>query len=377
MSARIRTAGEEGIALVTTIVVVAIMLVLGTALFGIVLTQTGQTRTERVGDSAFNLAEAALNADAFLLGRNWPQAASAPLCGTPAQTLSGTLATPADTTTLSGQVRSVLAQTYTGGDVTAASRWWVNTCAEGGRNAWDDSLLNGLAYDTSTLPGPRRLWVRAEAEVGGRRRAVVGLVQAGQSPVFPPNLAVVTGAMGADITSTLGTLTGEALAGPLLTNIVAPTGTNQPVISGTVGLRCSLLDGDLSTLLSGDGCLSALFKTTSGLPAPLNRLLQSNRYVDFRSDTTISADQLATLREQAQASGTYFPKATYAAGAVGAAGGPCLPSGSAGKVVFIERVGDGTGSCVLNVTTSAPRAPRRWSSARAASGSPAAARSPA
>lgn len=351
---------EDGFALVTTVALVAIMLVIGTALLSVVLTQTAQTRTERVDDSAFNLAEAALNAEAFLLGRNWPQsAAQRPVPGSPAapcggspgnlgQTITGplTAAAASPSPTVTDQVQSILSQTYAGGGASATSRWWVTACEEGGRTAWDDSLLDGLSYDpsvaTAPAPRPRRMWVRAEALVDGRRRAVVGLVQVGQARVFPSDLAVVTGQMGADLTSTLGTLNGGQVAGPLLSSLVAPSSPNRPVIDGTVGLRCSLLDQ--SALL---GCLSGVFKTTSGLNPSLSGLLQSNDYVDFRSDTAIAGDQLALLRQQAQASGTYYPTDSAGQGTV-AAGAPCLPAGSAGKVVFIEQIGDGTGSCLLN-----------------------------
>jgi type II secretory pathway pseudopilin PulG len=343
-----RARDQRGIALVTTVLVVGVMLVLGTAMFALVLTQTGQTRTERVNQSSFNLAESVLNADAFLLGRNWPQSsgqvpnpgASATPCS--GQTLTGTVATPASTTTPAGQIQSVLAQTFTGGDVSSASRWWVTACESGGRTAWDDALLAGAAYDPSVAADPtaksRRMWVRAEALVRGRRRAVVGLVQAGQTPVFPRNLAVVTGTWGtSDLVNTVGTvLTGQAL-GPLLGMVLG--GTN-PIVAGTVGLRCSLLDQ--SVLL---GCLAGLFKATSA--TPLGPLLQGNHYVDFRSDTVIRADQLAQLRRQAQAMGTYYATDSSGAGTV-AAGAACLPANSAGKIVFIEKVGNGTGSCVLN-----------------------------
>jgi hypothetical protein len=343
-----RVRDEQGIALVTTVLVVAVMLTLGTAMFALVLTQTEQTRTERVGQSSFNLAESVLNAQAFVLGRNWPQSsAQVPSPGAPAspcsgQTLTGTVSTPANPSTPAGQIQSVLAQTFGDGDVDAGSRWWVTTCEAGGRTAWDDSLLGGAAYDPSVAADPtaksRRMWVRAEVDVKGRRRAVVGLVQAGQSPVYPRNLAVITGTWGtSDLVNTVGTLlTGQAL-GPLLGMVVG--GTN-PIVAGTVGLRCSLLDQ--SVLL---GCLSGLFKATSMLG--LGSLLQGNDYVDFPADSAIRPEQLAQLRRQAQATGTYYATAANGAGAV-AAGAPCLPAGSAGKIVFIEKVGDGTGSCVLN-----------------------------
>jgi flagellar basal body-associated protein FliL len=61
---------ERGSVLVIAIAVVAIMLVAGTALLSVVLTQTDQTQKQRTGESTFNLAEATLNVQAFLLARD-------------------------------------------------------------------------------------------------------------------------------------------------------------------------------------------------------------------------------------------------------------------------------------------------------------------
>jgi hypothetical protein len=343
---------QEGAALVTTVIAVAIMVSLGFGMLSIVDTQTALTRTERASEAAFNLAEGALNAEAFLLGRNWPRgtaqmpapsSAAAPCSG---QTMTGTLADPpaSATPSLRDQVQSLLAQTHRGAATT--SQWWVTACEQGGRSAWDASLLNGAAYDPSVVASPaarpRRMWVRAEALVGGRRRAVVALVQAGQQPAYP-NLAVVTGTMGADLGNTLSTLTN----GPLLSGVLNILITQEPMFVGDIGLRCSLLDA--TALLS---CVSGLFKATS--MTALGPLLQSNNYVNYRSDSVLSGDQLAQLRQQAQDSGTYYGTTGAGAGTV-AANAACLPAGAAGKIVFIEQVGDGTGSCILN-TTSTPAA---------------------
>jgi len=345
---------EDGTALLTTILVMSIMLVLGFALLSVVDTQTAQTRQERQSESAFNLAEAALNAEAFLLGRNWPyKASSVPNAASPVapcsgQTVTGNLTTPAATTTMRDQIQSILAQTARSSGGSTAPNWWVTVCEAGTHSAWNSGVLNGNAYDptvaSSPTAKPRRMWVRAEAHVDGHRRAVVALVQAGQAPVFPTNLAVVTGKMSADLTTTSGQVLTGGVVGPLINSL---TGGGDPLISGPIGLRCSLLDN--AELL---GCLNGVFKATSiTTVAPL---LQANDVVDFRSDTTISAEQLALLRQQAKADGTYYGTTSLDAGTV-TSGGTCLPAGnaaSAGKVIFIEKVGDGTGSCILNTAGS-------------------------
>ena len=338
-----RLRNEQGIALPTTIILVAIMLVMGAAILQVVTTQATQTTRDRVGESAFNLAEATLNAQAFLLGRNWPQASVAGTCD--ANTLTGDLTDPGTVAspTLTQQVQSILAQTYNGSGNPTASSWHVTACTEGGRDSWDASLLNGLAYDAAPAgSGPRRMWVRAEGLVSGRKRAVVGLVQAGKAPVFPPNLAVVAGKMGADITTTAGQPLTGGIVGPLLTSIVGGSGKSST--AGNIGLRCSLLDQALLPT-----CLNGIFKATS--MTTVAPLLQGNNYFDFRSDQTISNDLIAQLRQQAKTTGTYYPNSGATGGV--ANGASCLPAGSAGKVIFIEQVGDGTGSCILNTTNTA------------------------
>jgi hypothetical protein len=337
---------ERGNALVTAVLVVAMMAGLGTAMVSIVDTQTSESRVQRSTDTTFNLAEGALNAEAFLLGRNWPQStanmptpagAASPCSG---QTTTGTLDVPAasPTPSLGDQVQSILAQTYTGSTTTTGAKWWLTACQDNGRNAWDASLLNGLAYDptiaSDPTPKPRRMWVRAEAKIDGRRRAVAALVQAGQQPVYP-NLALVTGIIGGDLGNALTNLTN----GPLLSSLLGALINQEPMFVGNVGLRCSLLDS--ASLLS---CVSGVFSVTSALLP----FLTANNYVHYTSDSVANDDQLAQLRQQAQQSGTYYPLTSAGAG-TGPAGGACLPAGSAGKVVYIEQLGPtGTGSCTLN-----------------------------
>lgn len=340
-----RLQDEQGIALVTTIVLTAVMLVLGAAILGLVITQTGETKVERSGESAFNLAEATLNADAFLLGRSWPQTPVAGTCK--ANEITGDLTAPATTTLLKDQVQSILQQTYDGSSNATSSKWWVTACADGGRDSWDASLLNGLSYDTApTTAGPRRMWVRAEAEINGHNRAVVGLVQAAHQPVFPSNLAVVTGKIGTDLGTSLNSITN----GTLLNSIKSLLIQNDPMIVGNVGLRCSLLDGGTPPLT---GCITGVLKATS--MTSLGPLLSANNYAHFSSDSTISSEQVALLRQQAKATGTYLANTSSAVGGV-ADGASCLPAGSAGKIVFIEQVGDGTGSCIINASGGASAA---------------------
>jgi Tfp pilus assembly protein PilX len=79
---------EQGWVVVTAIVLMTIMLGIGLAMFAQADTQSGQSRTERTRESAFNLAEGLLQAESVVLQNNWPSdvpcAANTNSCGYPA-----------------------------------------------------------------------------------------------------------------------------------------------------------------------------------------------------------------------------------------------------------------------------------------------------
>jgi Tfp pilus assembly protein PilX len=341
---------QEGVAVVTAIVLMTIMLVMGATMLALVDAQSEQTSQQRSTESSFDLAEATLSAAEFLLAHNWPQTVTGGSCDS--QTISGTLTEPADSApaSLSTQVQRLLAQTYEGA-ASSSSRWWVTLCdwAQTQYSSWDQSLLNGPGYDTSPAAQPRKLWVRAESLVAGRHRAVVGLVQTGQVPVFPPGYSVVTGSMGAELPSTVSDVLAGDLVGPLL-------GTHPVFEGGVVGLRCSLLDQDQlladSELL---GCLSGLFTTVNALSMPVSSLVNGTEYVHFESDSLLGDDEIASLRRQAETTCTYYALSSCQASSIDSGASCGVSTATAGKVVFIEQVGDGSGYCILD-TSSNPSA---------------------
>lgn len=332
-----RLRSEGGFALATTVVLMAIMLIMGLALLSLVDTQSEQVRDERVGQSAFNLAEAALSAESLLLGRSWPQSIAA----TPGQsdtrcgdhTLTGDLSDPGPTeVSLRDQVQDVLHQTYEDGDIAADARWWVTACRYTGTDSWNNSHLEQMAYDDAAGTGPRRMWVRAQGRVDGRMRAVAGLVQANQQPAFPGGYGVVTGTLGAEVGNALSEVTSGDLADVLL--------DTQPLIEGKTGLRCSVLDTD-----DGDLCLSGVFTATSELG--LGSLLQNSQYVRYRSGSVLTEEQVSQLRQQAQTSGQYYESWTEAA---------CPAMSDPDQVVFIDEIQTTSGSCTLDTAGSKARA---------------------
>ena len=65
------TDDEGGWALVTALMLMVVRVVAGLSLMSAIDTQTTSSATERHGETAFNLAEGALNAQLFALSRDW------------------------------------------------------------------------------------------------------------------------------------------------------------------------------------------------------------------------------------------------------------------------------------------------------------------
>src|SRR5690606_36029054 len=88
---------EEDGSVVVAVVALTLMLVIGFGTYSVVGTQTRLSGEERVRESAFNLAEGALNAQTFVIGRlgpgslargypeRCPDSADSPLCPDPAR----------------------------------------------------------------------------------------------------------------------------------------------------------------------------------------------------------------------------------------------------------------------------------------------------
>jgi len=74
MRARLRN--ESGFALIGALLILIILMGIGVALVSMSDTQQNQSGGQRVKESAFNLAEAALNAEALQLGHSRPSTAT-------------------------------------------------------------------------------------------------------------------------------------------------------------------------------------------------------------------------------------------------------------------------------------------------------------
>ena len=75
-SIRARLSEERGWGLVSSVLVVGILISLSLPLLSLVDAQQSQSAHERKSESSFNLAEAALDASMFVLGKDWPALAT-------------------------------------------------------------------------------------------------------------------------------------------------------------------------------------------------------------------------------------------------------------------------------------------------------------
>jgi type II secretory pathway pseudopilin PulG len=181
---RAQLAGERGWGLISSVLVVGILLSLSLPLLSLVDIQQGQTANERVSESSFNLAEAALDASVFVLGKDWPARASGaypPTC------------TAASTSDLNCPSPDLLTRTYAGGDYTSAG-WSVQVRDDTGTEYYDPDPVHGVParprYDAN---GNGKVWVRADAHSQQADRTLVALVRRIDSVIPFPRNAVTAG----------------------------------------------------------------------------------------------------------------------------------------------------------------------------------------
>ena len=183
---------ERGSALVTAILVMAIMMSIGLPLMTIVDTQQRATAGERLHESSFNLADAVLNAQVFVLSNSWPTTA-VPTC------------TEASTS-LRCPDPSAIAAAYSGADYETKA-WTIQVHDDGGTAAdyYDESAIdNEPAYDANTNGV---VWVRADARGTGQTQSLVAQVKMTEHVENFPRHVATTGYMKIDHIHKNGILT--------------------------------------------------------------------------------------------------------------------------------------------------------------------------
>jgi hypothetical protein len=320
-----RLRDERGTVIVTAVMMLMVMVALGLAVLSQVDTQTTQSRKERERESSFNLAEAALSAQTFVLGRRGTGTATIPYPASCSLAASSHFYCPAS---------AQLMRSYNGSggsgqvDFDSATTWttWVRDDANPTTGApvlfWDDAFLtNGswarydkagaFAANGTSIPN-RHVWVRAEATVKGKTRALIAYVRIEDKAVNFPQYAVLA-----------GSVRGQNNGNKTLVN-----STGSPL---GLGVRCA--DPPPSA-----NCIDLSPTKGPQLVPPDHYELNipGNNATVPPDNPAIDADALQSLEDVAKASGTYYPT---------------CPANPNGDVVVIENAS----SCLWN--NSAPAAP--------------------
>jgi type II secretory pathway pseudopilin PulG len=303
---------EDGWTVISALLVGVVVLSLGLAVLQTVDVQSRQSGAERARESAFQLAESALNNTSLQLGRVWPASTSTayPVCtqaSTPSSTCIGTGLAPNYTSTVAGAPRG-------GVDFNAAPTWQVTVIDDlDGPSYYSESLLTRnpapCACDLAgaTGGGPDGfLWVRAESTVAGHTHVLVQLVGQGAPQVEAlPNNAITAGWFK---TSNRG-------------RKVIVDAKGNSATAGTVSVRCASSGAPTASnpclgydeakgQLTPKGAYKASYTDGSATPNATNR-------------TILTPAALARLKQRAQSLGTYY------------AAGSCPPS-LTGDLVFVE-----------------------------------------
>jgi Tfp pilus assembly protein PilX len=274
---------EGGWALVTALM--AVMVVGGASLMAAVDTETNSSKVERQRETAFNLAEAALNAQLFALSRDWAgKGMAANAAANTAANPYPAWCTPASTST---RCPSSPALTSAFASADAAGATWNTTVRDDGASPLDtfyseDAIANQPGYDANKNG---RLWVRAQATARGQTRTIVALVQAHVQEEDILHAAVAAGRLN---------LTNDG---------------NKPLIDGggPVSVRCAMVPSDPNGPCLGQEFGSGRFKDQPDLMQFLQTQIPGTTPTSNPAmGPAMTPDAVARLKARAIADGTYF-----------------------------------------------------------------------
>lgn len=296
---------EEGSALVTAIVLVTVMVMLGLAVYAMADTEQKQAGEERVRESAFVVAEAALDAQVLQLSRTFPLVAAQAY---PASCAAGaaTATTCPDPAALSGS--------YTGGDYASqcngspVTQWStrVRDNSRGAEKYYTRSIADGNEAWDANADGA--LWVRADGVAGCRSRSLVTLVASREiSLPFPRNILTANWFRTTNMGKKVIVDTEGKFAMP---PDIRPDPSQQSSQPADLSVRCDPPP-------SSGACLG--FDPAKGQVAP------NTAKVAPSPSPMLSATQIDSIRALAKSLGTYYPVGT-------------CPTSLTGKAVFVEEL---------------------------------------
>jgi Tfp pilus assembly protein PilX len=298
---RRRASGEEGWALLTAVMLMGIMATFALGTSAMVDNQQRQSAAGRERETAFNLAEAALNAQIYALTTHWPGRGGA---------TNSAVAYPASCTPASTDSRcpnpATLSALFNSADTASGSTWTAmvrdNSGAAGAATFWSESMVNAAPrYDAN---GDGRVWVRSNAVARGHGRTMVALVRTEQQQEVLPHNSVLAGRMG--------------ISNSGRKRIIDTKGSGAS--TGPVRVRCTPQAGETMACLGH--ALGSGGSALTSLTSLLNQQIYPN--VSTTGDSggaAVPADALERLRQAAISDGTYY---TF------------CPASPAGAIVWID-----------------------------------------
>jgi len=173
---------ESGFALVSILMLILLMLAFGLGLLSLVDTQQDVSAQERTREASFDLAEAALDAQALQVSRKWPTATAAP----------PSACTPTSSTVAACPDPAAVGEGYTTTDYTVSCRGsattplWTTSVRDNaaGEQYWSTAVTSRATYDANA---DGSVWLRSTATVRCRRVSVVSLISRSQVALAFPN----------------------------------------------------------------------------------------------------------------------------------------------------------------------------------------------
>jgi hypothetical protein len=303
---RTKLAEERGNVLATAILLMAIMLSVGMAIASTVDTQTQQSRKERERESTFNLAEAALSAQTFILGRRGTGTVDNPYPAVGCPASGSDYFCPSTDNLMRSYSGDTTQVDFAAGSGTTWRTDVLDDADAAGNEArfWKDDYLGVTNWPRYDKNNNRHVWVRSEARVRGHVRAIVAWVKIEDRIVSFPRYAVLSGYLQGDNAGGHG---------------------GRPLVNSTgslgVAVRCNQAPQS--------SCIDLNPTKGPQLQPPGNFQLK------YANPTAIGGDDLFALEDMAKANNTWYAT--------------CPPNPN-GDVVYVKNAGD----CIYN--NSAPRA---------------------
>jgi len=302
-----RALSEDGFALIGAIVLIVVLIGLGLALLEFTDVQQRSSTNEQSRESAYSLAEAALNAQIFQLSQSWPTAAT-PAANRPEQctetssTSSNDCPDPGSLATSAGYPAAGSCSGTEAWGSPLSNRWSTYVRADG---SGTESLFSSAIDRTQPAyeNGDRSLWVRAVGVSGCKAVTVISKVSEQLIPLtFPRSALSANGFTTSNSGKKVIVDTSGAYAEP---PSVRPPPSAQP---GEINVRCQgLTNSECKGYVPGQ--VSPDTTKTGG------------------SSSTLSSLQLESMKSQAKVNGTYFKAGECPASMAALSGAPTYVEG--------------------------------------------------